>query len=84
MKRRTYEHLHCINQSFEEVLNSLRALRKHPALDENEVRRVEDLMAETRAGINSYLLESFATVETGEAGRLFRKRLKRERKEEQE
>ena len=84
MKRHIYGRLNSINQSFEEVLDSLRDLRKHPALDENEVRRFEDLTAETRAGINSYLLEAFATVETGEAGRLFRKRLKRERREEQE
>ena len=39
---------------------------------------------ETRASINSYLLEAFAPVESAEAGRLFRKRLQRERREEQE
>jgi hypothetical protein len=44
----------------------------------------EALTAEARAMINSYLLEAFGTAETTEAGKLFRKRLARERKEEKE
>ncbi len=84
MKRQIYRELNRIHKGFEEVLDSLRSLRKHPSLQSNEVRRYEALTAETRASINSYLLEVFAPVETAEAGRLFRKRLERERREERE
>jgi len=84
MKQQAYEQLNQINQSFDQVLDNLRSLRKHSALHNDEVRRFEALTAETRASINSYLLEAFATLETAEAGRLFRKRVVRERREEQE
>ena len=84
MKPQAYEQLNRINQSFDQVLDNLRSLRKHSALQNDEVRRFEALTAETRASINSYLLEAFATLETAEAGRLFRKRVVRERREEQE
>ena len=84
MKRQIYRELHRVNKGFEEVLESMRLLRKHPSLQNDEVRRYEALTTETRASINSYLLEAFAPVETAEAGRLFRKRLQRERKEERE
>ena len=83
MKRPAYEQMNRINQSFDQVLDNLRSLRKHPALQNDEVRRFEALTAETRASINSYLLEAFARVEIAEAGRLFRKRIARERREEQ-
>jgi len=84
MKRQIYKEMHRMNTGFEEVLDSLRSLRKHPSLQSDEVRRYEALTAETRASINSYLLEAFAPVESAEAGRLFRKRLQRERREDQE
>jgi hypothetical protein len=84
MKRQAYDQLNRINQSFDEVLDNLRSLRKHPALRDDVVRRFEALTAETRASLNSYLLDALALVETAEAGRLFRKRVMRERREEQE
>ena len=77
-----YELLFRLNQGFEQVLDSLEALRQHPALNAVRTRRFEELAAETRAATNSYLLETLGTAETDAAGRLFRKRLARERKEE--
>ena len=83
MKRRAYKRLYRIDQCFNEVLGDLRSLRKHAALRNSEVRRFEALTAETRASINSYLLDAFATLETAEADRLFRRRVMCERQEEQ-
>jgi len=82
MKRSIYEHLWRMNQGFHQVLGSLRVLRKHAAFDDHAIRRFEELAAEARAVTNSYLLEALGTVETDAAGRWFRKRLARERKEE--
>ena len=84
MKRASYENLWRMNQGYDEVLKSLRVLRKHPAVDSQEVRRFEELAAEARAATNSYLLDMLGTMETEAAGHWFRKRLARERKEERE
>jgi hypothetical protein len=82
MKRHIYGQLFRLNEGFQEVLDSLRELRKQPSLEDQEIRRLEALTAEARAITNSYLLEAFGTLETIEAGKLFRKHLARERKEE--
>ena len=77
-----YEPLFRINEGFGSVALHLRILRQHRWLNANQIRRFEELTAETRAATNSYLLEAFAAQETNEAGRLFRRRLAREQKEE--
>ena len=46
MKQPAYEQLNRINQSFDQLLDDLRSLRKHPALQHDEVRRFEVLTAE--------------------------------------
>ena len=77
-----YERLFRINEAFATVAVNLRLLRQHHWLNADQIRRFEELSAEARAAANSYLLEAFATEETAEAGRLFRLRLARERKED--
>ena len=77
-----YERLFRINEGFATVALHLRLLRQHRWLHANQIRRFEEMTAEARAATNSYLLETFATQETKEAGRLFRKRLSREQKED--
>ena len=84
MKPTTLKRLWRVNRSFEQVLDHLRAFRKHPGIDVGEIRHLEELVAEVCAATNSYLLETFATIETARAGRAFRKRLVRERKQERE
>ena len=84
LKRHIYGQLFRLNEGFQEVLDSLQELRKQPSLEDQEIRRLEALTAEARAITNSYLLEALGTIETIEAGKLFRKRLARERKEEKE
>lgn len=78
-----YERLFRMNAGFDAVLQNLRALRKHASLRREQVRRFEELAVETRAAANSYLLETFATQETEEAGRLFRMRFARERQDDE-
>jgi hypothetical protein len=77
-----YERLGRINQGFDAVLWNLHLLRKHRWLNADQVRRFEELTGEARAATNSYLLEAIGTQQTDEAGRLFRNRRARERKED--
>jgi hypothetical protein len=83
MKRKVYEHVLEMNQGYDQVLRSLKALAKHPGLQPGEIRRFEQLTRETRAATNSFVLESLARRETADAGRLFVQRKAREQKEEQ-
>jgi hypothetical protein len=82
MKRKVYKHVLGMNQGFEQVLRSLKALAKYPGLHRNEIRRFQQLARETRAATNSYVLESLTRRETAEAGRLFVQRRFREQKDE--
>jgi hypothetical protein len=70
MKRKVYEHVLEMNQGYDQVLRSLKALAKHPGLQPGEIRRFEQLTRETRAATNSFVLESLARRETADAGRL--------------
>ena len=78
----TYEHWYRINAGFEQVLDSLKALRKHRPLDAGEIDRFRELGREARAVTNSYLAGVVERAETKKAGRLFRDRLRREKTEE--
>ncbi len=77
MKIDIYEQLFRMNQGFEEALSALRRLAKYSVFHRGEIRRFEQLSRETRAAVNSYLLEALGTAETEEAGRLGRKQSKR-------
>jgi hypothetical protein len=83
MKRKVYEHVLGVNQGFDQVLRSLKALAKYHGLQPNEIRRFEQLARETRAATNSFVLESLGRLETADAGRLFVQRKAREQREEQ-
>ena len=68
MKRRVYEHILGMNQGYDQVLRSLKALAKHPGLQRGEIRRFEQLAREVRAATNSYLLESLGRLEQPASG----------------
>ena len=82
-QRKTYKHLLAMNQGFDQVRRSLQALAHCAPLKPSEIRRFEELAAETCAATNSYLLQALGAVETDRAGSLFVRRKARERKEEQ-
>ena len=82
MKVKIYEHLCGMNQGFDQVRRSLKALAKHSALEAAEIRRFEHLTAEACAATNSYLLEALGRLETDQAGRLFVQRKAREQRDE--
>ena len=64
------------------VQRSLKSLAKHSPLERSEIRRCEQLAAEACAAANSFLLEALGAEETDLAGRLFVRRIARERQEE--
>ena len=83
MKLTAYEHLFSMNQGYDQVARSLKALAKYSALKPDEIRRFEQLASEARAATNTHLLDVLSAVEATQAGRLFQQRKRRERKEEQ-
>ena len=83
MKSDVYLHLWQINRSMDRVIEGLEALRRHPAFRRRELDRFRALSQESRALINSHILGVMETIETEHAGRLYGKRLARERKDEQ-
>ena len=77
-----YEQLWEINQGFDQVRRALEALRKVRLFNVAELQRCRDLAAENQASINSYLSHVIEEAETNRAGRLFRRRIARERTED--
>ena len=82
MKVEAYLHLWLINRGFDRALKSLEVLREHPAFRRGEIDRLRNLAQEVQAAMNSYLVSIVEIAETDKAGRLFRKRVARERKDE--
>ena len=78
-----YKHLLRLNRGFDAVRRSLLALRHCEAFDRGELKRMGDRAEETRASTNSYLTAALESSETDRAGRLYRKRISQERKDEQ-
>jgi hypothetical protein len=83
MKVKIYRYLCAMNEGFDQVRRSLQALAKHAPFDPGEMRRFEQLTAETRAATNSYVLEKLEAKESDEAGRLYGRRKARQRREEE-
>jgi hypothetical protein len=79
----TYGQWYRINAGFQEVLRGLRALRREPGFSAAQLRGFEQLSREARAATNSYVAEVVEARETEEAGRLFRRRQARQRREDQ-
>jgi hypothetical protein len=78
-----YKHLLEINAGYRQVIRSLAALRDHTAFRNHDQLKVfRDLAREAHASTNSYLTGALEAVETEDAGRHFRRRLRRERKDE--
>jgi len=57
MKLEICQQLFCLNQGFQQALQSLHELAKHYPRQAAEIRRFEQLTRETRSATNSYLLE---------------------------
>jgi hypothetical protein len=71
-----------INRGFDAVVRGLAVLRDHGGFHSSELRRFRTLAQEARASTNSYLTAVIESAETDEAGRLFRKRIRREKAED--
>ena len=63
-----YEQWYRINAGFEQVLDSLKALRRNSPFDAGEVDRFRKLAQEARAATNSYLASVVERAEKGTSG----------------
>jgi hypothetical protein len=82
VKVEVYFQLWLINRAFDRVLKSLAVLRELPGFHRGEIDRFRNLSQETQSAMNSYLVSVVEVAETGKAGRHFRKRVARERKDD--
>ena len=81
LRSKVYKHLWRVNRAFEGVARSLAVLASHEAFDRRELERFRVLVQEAQAATNSYLTHVIDLVESTEAGRLFRRRVARERRD---
>ena len=79
-KLEVFQNLFDINAGFDRVMSGLAALSQQPGFDRRQLKRLHALSAETRSDMNSYLASVIEAAETDEAGRLFRKRYRFERR----
>jgi len=82
VKVAVYKRLFDLNAGFDLAIEQLARLSNNPSFNRGELQRYHALAKETRAAINSYLLEARERVETQEAGRRFGHRWEQERREE--
>ena len=78
---KAYEELYRMNTAYEQVISSISALRKERAFNRTELACLADQAREARASANAYLTEVLQEAELAEAGRLFKRRVRRERKQ---
>jgi hypothetical protein len=77
-----YEHLLAVNAGFEQVRRALSATAQTEGFERGEIARFNALAEETRAAIASYLTSVIELAETEQAGRLFKRRIARQRADE--
>jgi hypothetical protein len=77
-----YEYLLAINIGFEQARSALAALKERQGFSRGEIARLGAIAEEARAAIASYLTDVIETAETAQAGRMSRRRLTRERRDE--
>jgi hypothetical protein len=77
-----YQQLWELHAGFEQVRRALGSLGEQPTFRTREVERLGAWLEEARAATASYLTGAIEEAETNEAGRLFKHRIARERKEE--
>ena len=82
MPLEVYENLWQLHSGFEQVRRALGSLAQNRIFQADEVERLGAWLEEARAATASYLTSAIEEAETNEAGRLFRRRRARERREE--
>jgi hypothetical protein len=75
-----YEQLWELHAGFQQVRRALNGLRQQRMFNAREIERLSAWLEEARAATASYLAGAIEEAETIQAGRLFRLRLRRERK----
>jgi hypothetical protein len=82
MNLEIYELLLAVNAGFEQVHRALSAAAQISGFKRREITRFNALAEETRAAIASYLTGVIELAETEQAGRLYKRRIARERSDE--
>ena len=77
-----YKQLWELHAGLEQIRRALASLAQQPTFQAREVERLGTWLEEARAATASYLTGAIEDAETNEAGRLFKNRLARERKEQ--
>jgi len=77
-----YQQLWELHAGFEQVHRALRSLAQQRVFQAREIERLRSWLEEARAATASYLTGAIEQAETAEAGRLFKNRIARERKED--
>lgn len=77
-----YQQLWELHAGFEQVRRALQTLGQQPTFRIREIERLGAWLEEARAATASYLTGAIEEAETNEAGRLFKNRVARERKEQ--
>jgi hypothetical protein len=80
-RRQVYEHLAMVEAGLDQAARSLRVFRKS-GFERSEIERLIEITVEARAATLSYLTNVIETAETEEAGRLQGRRLRRQRRED--
>jgi hypothetical protein len=78
----SYQHLSEMNAGYEQVIASLAAFHRDSAFDRKQLQVLSDRAQEARASSNAYLTGALQTAALAEAGRYFKRRVRRERREE--
>ena len=73
-----------MNAAYDQVISSISALRSDRAFNRGELESLRDQAREARASANAYVAEVLQQAELAEAGRLFKRRIRRERKQASE
>lgn len=82
LRPKVYKQLWHVNRAFENVGRSLTGLATHDAFDRRELEPFRALVQEAQAATNSYLAHAIDSKESTKAGRLFRRRIARERRDD--
>jgi hypothetical protein len=78
-----YEQLYRLNAGLDQALTSVDNLVRTGSFPKKQVSQFVDLIKETQAATNSFLVGIIEMDETTKAGKLFRRRRKRQRRDEQ-
>lgn len=77
-----YKHLDELNAAYDHVIASLQAFERNAAFNQDHLKRLGEFAREAKATSNAYLTGALHSIELANAGRWYRRRHRRERRDE--